>query len=323
MALHIVAEANRCLNCKNPMCQKGCPVHTPIPTVIQLFKDNRLMEAGAMLFDNNPLSAVCAIVCNHEKQCAGHCIRGRKDTPVHFSSIEAYISDMYLDRMVVNRQEMKKDKKVAVIGCGPAGMTVAVKLAAQGYPVTVFEWKGKIGGMLQYGIPEYRLPKSFIDRYQDRMEEMGITIRTNTTIGAVLMIDNLFRDGYKAVFIGTGAEKPRSLDMEGESLGNVHYGLNYLANPKGHKLGDTVAVIGMGNAAMDVARTALRNGSRHVTLYARSKNVTASSSEVAYAELDKGYIPAPYRQGFVWFRPPRQTISSRFQSRTNPAVAGT
>ena len=193
---------------------------------------------------------------------------------------------MYLDRMIVERPEMKKDKKVAVIGCGPAGMTVAIKLAQQGYPVTVFEWKGKIGGLLQYGIPEFRLPKSFLDRYQARMEEMGITIRTNTTIGAVLMIDNLFRDGYKAVFIGTGAEKPRTLNMEGESLGNVHFGLNYLANPQGHKLGDTVAVIGMGNAAMDVARTALRNGSRHVTLYARSKNVTASSSEVAYAELD-------------------------------------
>ncbi|MBR1565568.1 MAG: NAD(P)-dependent oxidoreductase [Oscillospiraceae bacterium] len=286
MALHIVNEANRCLNCKNPMCQKGCPVHTPIPTVIQLFKENRLMEAGTMLFENNPLSAVCAIVCNHEKQCAGNCIRGRKDTPVHFSSIEAYVSDMYLDRMIVDRAPVKKDKKAAVIGCGPAGMVVAMKLAQQGYPVTVFEWKGKIGGMLQYGIPDYRLPKSFLDRYQTRMEEMGITIRTNTTIGAVLMIDNLFRDGYKAVFIGTGAEKPRALDMEGESLGNVHYGLNYLANPKGHKLGDTVAVIGMGNAAVDVARTALRNGSRHVTLYARSKNVTASSSELAYAELD-------------------------------------
>ena len=286
MAIHIVTEANRCLNCKKPMCQQGCPVHTSIPVVIQLFKQNRLMEAGEMLFENNPLSAVCSIVCNHEKQCAGNCIRGRKDTPVHFSSVEAYISDMYLDRMIVERPEMKKDKKVAVIGCGPAGMTVAIKLAQRGYPVTVFEWKGKIGGMLQYGIPEYRLPKSFLDRYQTRMEEMGITIRTNTTIGAVLMIDNLFRDGYKAVFIGTGAEKPRALNMEGESLGNVHYGLNYLANPQGHKLGDSVAVIGMGNAAMDVARTALRNGSRHVTLYARSKNVTASSSEVAYAELD-------------------------------------
>ena len=285
MALHIVAEANRCLNCKKPRCQQGCPVHTPIPTVIQLFKENRLMEAGEMLFENNPMSAVCAIVCNHEKQCAGHCVRGVKDTPVHFSSIEQYISDMYLDRMTVNRPE-KKNKRAAVIGCGPAGMTVAIKLAQQGYPVTVFEWKGKIGGLLQYGIPAFRLPKSFLDRYQARMEEMGITIRTNTTIGSVLMIDELIRDGYDAIFIGTGAEKPRTLGLQGESLGNVLFGLNYLANPQGHKLGDTVAIIGMGNAAIDVARTALRNGSRHVTLYARSKNVTASSSEVAYAELD-------------------------------------
>ena len=148
MALHIVAEANRCLSCKNPMCQKGCPVHTPIPMVIQLFKENRLMEAGEMLFENNPLSAVCSVVCNHEKQCAGNCIRGKKDTPVHFSSIEEYISDMYLDRMVITKPE-KRDKRVAVIGCGPAGMTAAIRLARQGYPVTVFEWKGKIGGLLQ------------------------------------------------------------------------------------------------------------------------------------------------------------------------------
>ena len=285
MAIHIVTEANRCLNCKKPRCQEACPVHTPIPEIIQLFKQNQLMEAGQKLFENNPLSAVCAIVCNHEKQCAGSCIRGIKETPVHFSSIEAYISDMYLDRMVIEKPE-RKDKKAAVIGCGPAGMTVAIKLAQAGYPVTVFEWKGKIGGLLQYGIPEFRLPKSFLDRYQARMEEMGITIRTNTTIGSVLMIDELFRDGYASIFIGTGAEKPRTLGLQGESLGNVLFGLNYLANPGGHKLGDRVAIIGMGNAAMDVARTALRNGSRHVTLYARSKNVTASSSEVSYTELD-------------------------------------
>ena len=285
MALHIVAEANRCLNCKNPRCQQGCPVHTPIPTIIQMFKEGKLMEAGQRLFENNPMSAVCAIVCNHEKQCAGNCIRGIKDTPVHFSSIEQYISDMYLDRMEIQRPA-KKDKRAAVIGCGPAGMTVAIKLAQAGYPVTVFEWKGRIGGLLQYGIPEFRLPKSFLDRYQCRMEQMGLTIRTNTTIGSVLMIDELIRDGYDSIFIGTGAEKPRTLGLQGESLGNVLFGLNYLANPKGHKLGDTVAIIGMGNAAIDVARTALRNGSRHVTLYARSKNVTASSSEVSYAELD-------------------------------------
>ena len=285
MAIHIVNEANRCLNCKKPMCQQGCPVHTPIPQVIQLFKENRLMEAGEILFNNNPMSAVCSIVCNHEKQCAGNCIRGRKDTPVHFSSIENYISEMYLDRMKVVKPA-PKDKKVAVIGCGPAGMTVAITLAMQGYPVTIFEWKGKIGGLLQYGIPEFRLHKGLLDIYQERMEEMGITIRTNTTIGSVLMIDELFRDGYASIFIGTGAELPRTLGIEGESLGNVLFGLNYLANPKGHKLGERVAIIGVGNAAMDVARTALRNGSRYVKMYARSKHVTASSHEIQYAELD-------------------------------------
>lgn len=285
MALHIVAEANRCLNCKNPRCQQACPVHTPIPKVIQMFKEERLMEAGKMLFENNPMSLVCSIVCNHEKQCAGGCIRGVKDTPIHFSSIESYISDMYLDRMIIEKPEMKK-QKVAVIGSGPAGITVAIKLAGLGYQVTVFEWKGKIGGLLCYGIPSFRLSKNILERYQQIMEEMGITIRCNTTVGSVLMMDNLFRDGYSSVFIGTGAELPRNLGIKGESFGNVIFGLNYLANPAGHKLGKTVAVIGMGNAAIDVARTALRHGSRSVTLYARSKNVTASSSEVEYAKLE-------------------------------------
>lgn len=215
----------------------------------------------------------------------GHCIRGKKDTPIHFSSIENYISDMYLDRMELPKPE-PKDKKVAVIGAGPAGLTVAIRLAQEGYPVTIFEWEDKIGGIMQYGIPEFRLPKSMLDRLQKRMEEMGITIRLNTTIGAVLMVDNLFRDGYSCVFVGTGADRPKSLGIEGESLGNVRFGLNYLANPARQPLGDNVAVIGMGNAAMDVARTALRNGSRHVTLYARGKRSTASSSEREYAELD-------------------------------------
>lgn len=285
MAIHIVTEAERCLNCKKPLCQQGCPVHTPIPQIIQLFKQGKVMEAGEILFQNNPMSAICSIVCNHEKQCAGNCIRGRKDTPVHFSSIENYISDMYLDRMTIEKPEPKK-KRVAVIGSGPAGMTVAILLAQKGYPVTIFEWEDKIGGIMQYGIPEFRLPKSILERYLSRMREMGIQIRLNTTIGAVLMLDDLFRDGYSTVFVGTGTDRPKNLGIEGESLGNVHFGLNYLANPRRHKLGDRVAVIGMGNAAMDVARTALRNGSRHVTLYARGKNISASSSEKEYAELD-------------------------------------
>ena len=290
MPLHIVTEAERCLNCKRPLCQEGCPVHTPIPEIIQLFKQHKLMEAGERLFSNNPLSAVCAEVCNHAQQCAGHCIRGRKDSPVHFSSIEKYISEMYLDRMFVSVPVHRKNKKVAVIGAGPAGITVAVLMAREGYGVTVFEWKSKIGGVMQYGIPEFRLPKSLLDRYEARLEEMGIQVRLNATIGSILMIDDLFRDGYASIFVGTGAERPRTLGIKGESLGNVHYAMNYLTNPKAHHLGQKVAVIGVGNAAMDVARTALRNGSHYVTLYAMGKDIAASSSEVAYAELDGAEI---------------------------------
>ena len=290
MPLHIVTEAERCLGCKKPQCQVGCPVHTPIPEIIKLFKEHKLMEAGEILFKNNPMSAICSEVCNHAQQCAGHCIRGKKDSPVHFSSIENYISEMYLDRMQISCPEIKKDKHVAVIGSGPAGLTVAVLLNMQGYHVTVFEWKSKIGGVMQYGIPEFRLPKSLLDRYQARLEEMGIQIRLNATIGSILMIDDLFRDGYASIFIGTGAERPRTLGIKGESLGNVHYAMNYLANPKAHHLGEKVAVIGVGNAAMDVARTALRNGTKEVTLYAMGKEIAASSHEVAYAKLDGAEI---------------------------------
>ena len=285
MALHIVDEANRCLNCKKPMCQQGCPVHTPIPQIIQMFKENRLMEAGERLFENNPISVICSIVCNHEKQCEGHCVLGRKGNPVHFSSIENYISDMYLDRMQLEKAE-KKNQRATVIGAGPAGMTVAIKLAKEGYDVTIFEWKDKIGGIMQYGIPEFRLSKSILDRYQIRMRELDIMIRPNTTIGAVLKIEDLLRDGYDSVFIGTGVWKARNLGIPGECLGNVYFGIDYLANASAYQLGEKVAVIGMGNAAMDVARTALRNGARQVTLYARRSRVAASSHEVAYAKLD-------------------------------------
>ena len=260
-------------------------MHTPIPKVIQMFKENKVMDAGEMLFENNPMSVICSIVCNHEKQCAGSCVLGRKGNPVHFSSIETYISDTYLDRMEVKQVE-KKSQKVAVIGAGPAGMTVAITLAKKGYPVTIFEWKDKIGGIMQYGIPEFRLPKQILERYQKQMTQLGIQIRPNTTIGAVLKIDDLLRDGYASIFVGTGVWKARNLGIEGECLGNVHFGIDYLASPQAYHLGEKVAIIGMGNAAMDVARTALRNGARQVTLYARGTKIAASSHEVSYARLD-------------------------------------
>ena len=285
MAIHIREEANRCLNCKKPMCKAACPVETPIPEIIQLFKENRTLEAGEMLFENNPMSVICAMVCNHEAQCFGHCVLGRKGTPVQFYDIEKYISDTYLDRMVVSPKE-KNGKNVAVIGSGPAGMTGAIVLARNGYDVTIFEERCYIGGMLYYGIPEFRLPKSILHRYQDQMVKMGIHIRPNTTISDALNIETLFRDGYSAVMACTGVWRPKTLGIVGESLPNVHFGISYLTNPSAFQLGEKVAIIGMGNVAMDVARTALRHGARQVTMYARGKHIAASSEEVQYAQLD-------------------------------------
>lgn len=285
MELPIVREANRCLTCKKPMCQLACPIHTPVPTIIQLFRQRKLEEAGKILFENNPLSAICASVCNHEQQCMGHCVLGRKSDPVRFFDIERYISEMYLSQ-ISGKPVEKKDQKVAIIGAGPAGIAAALLLAGKGYRVTIFEWHSKVGGIMQYGIPEFRLPKSLLEQYRQQMEAMGIQIRFNTTIGAVLMIDDLLRDGYASVFIATGAEKPLRLGIPGETLGNVHFGLNYLTNPDAYRLGQRVAIIGMGNAAMDVARTALRHGAREVSLYARGKTISASSSEADYARLD-------------------------------------
>lgn len=285
MSLHIIDEANRCLNCKKPMCQQGCPVHTPIPRVIQMFKEHKMTEAGETLFQNNPLSVVCSIVCNHEMQCEGHCVLGKKGNPIHFRSIENYISDGYLDRMEIEKKE-KNGKCAAVIGAGPAGITVAVELIRNGYDVTIFEEQDEIGGVMRYGIPEFRLPKTIIKRYEKKLLEMGIQIRPKTIIGSALEIKDLFRDGYQAVFIGTGVGKPKTLGIRGESLSNVHFGINYLANPDAYHLGENVAIIGMGNVAMDVARTVLRHGSKHVTLYARGKRISASSSEMFFSELD-------------------------------------
>ena len=289
MAIHIVEEANRCLHCKRPMCQRGCPISTSIPQVIQLFQDGKMGEAGQMLFENNPLSVVCSIVCNHEGQCEGHCVRGRKDTPVHFSAIESFVSDLYLDRMAIERPA-SNGRMVAVIGAGPAGITVAVELARRGYEVTIFDSKERVGGVMRYGIPDFRLPRTILDRYAARLEEMGVKFRANTTIGGALEIHDLFRDGYQSVFVGTGVWRPKTLGMRGESLANVHFSVDYLADPGAFDLGETVAVIGVGNSAMDVARTALRHGARHVTMYARSKHVSASSDELAYAQLEGAEI---------------------------------
>jgi len=285
MAIHVVNEAKRCLNCKKPMCVTGCPISTPIPQMIQKLLSGNITEAGEMVFENNPLSLVCSLVCDHEKQCEGHCILGKKGSPVHISSIENYISENYFDKL--SKEKVKKNgMKAAIIGSGPAGITIAVLLAKKGYDITLFESRDKIGGVMRYGIPEFRLPKTILDRYKRLLLDMGIKIRPNTTIGGALTIDDLFRDGYKAIFIGTGVWRPNKLDIQGESLGHVHYAIDYLTNPDSYDLGERVVIIGAGNAAIDVARTALRKGSRRVSIYARRGTAAAGKREVEYALID-------------------------------------
>ena len=172
------------------------------------------------------------------------------------------------------------------MGSGPAGITIAVLLARKGYDVTLFESRDKIGGVLRYGIPEFRLPKSILDRYKTQLVKLGIKIRPNTVIGTTLTLDDLQRDGYKAIFIGTGVWRPRKLDIPGESLGHVHFAINYLQNPDVYDLGSDLVVIGAGNSAMDVARTALRKGVRHVTVFCRRLQAAASPNEIDYAIAD-------------------------------------
>jgi len=285
MADHVVYEAKRCLNCKKPLCMTGCPISTQIPTMIQEFLNGGIAKAGEMVFENNPLSIVCSLVCDHDKQCEGHCILGKKGMPVHISSIENYISSTYFDQMKLDREE-KKYKRAAVIGSGPAGITISILLAKKGYDVTIFETREKIGGVLRYGIPEFRLPKKILDNYKKKMLELGIRFRPNTTIGGAIGIDDLFRDGYLAIFVGTGVWRPNALHLKGETLGNVHYAIDYLVNPDSFELGDSLAIIGAGNSAMDVARTAIRKGVKEVTVYSHREEIKASVHEVEYAKID-------------------------------------
>ncbi len=298
MAVHVIEEANRCLQCKNPRCREtGCPIHSNIPEMIRLFREHDMRTAAEMLFENNPLSVICSLVCDHGAQCEGHCVRGIKGDPVRISSIENYISDSFFERLDL-KMAPPNGIKAAVIGAGPAGITIAIKLAQKGYKVTIFETRDRIGGILRYGIPEFRLPKSILDRYYEKMHEMGILFRPNFAIGGSTSIQDLLNDGYRSVFIGTGAWKPRKLGIPGETFGNVFYAINYLNSPDVYRLGDRVAVIGAGNAAMDVARTAVRHGARSVTVLVRGDKVNASPEEFEMAKVDGvdfQYMKAPVR----------------------------
>ncbi len=283
--LNIQSDANRCLQCKIPRCRTGCPISTPIPQAIALFKLGKLQEAAQMLFDNNPLSLVCAIVCDHDKQCEGHCVKGIKESPVEWGSIERFISDTYLERVQIEKAP-STGKSVAVIGSGPAGMSAAIELIRRGHEVTVFEAQSEIGGMLRYGIPEFRLPKSILDRYAKKMKAAGIRFRLHTAVGSSITIEDMLRDGYQAVLISSGLWRAQALRVPGETLPNVCYGIHYLASPKSFEIGNRLAVIGTGNTAIDVARTALHQGVSYVTLYARRAQSNADPKERELALLE-------------------------------------
>lgn len=287
MIKNIWDENNRCLQCKKPFCKQGCPVSTPMNEVIKLLRENKIKEAGEMLFDNNPLSVITGLICPHEDFCEGHCVLSHKQSPVQTGSIEHYVSDYYLN-IVDFKPEIDPEKKVAVIGSGPAGLTMAILLARKGYDITIFESHEKIGGVLRYGIPEFRLPKSILDRYYKLLVNAGVKIRPNTLVGTVITLDEMFRDGYKAVFVASGIWKPRKLDIQGESLGHVYYAIDYLRSPSTHNLGKKVCVIGGGNVALDCARTAIRKGAKEVTVYYRrgESEMPSSKSEISYAKLD-------------------------------------
>jgi len=267
--VNLKEESERCLLCKNARCQSACPINTEIPKIIEMYREGKYLEAGKILFENNPMSVVCSLICPFENQCMGSCIRGIKGEPIDFPQIENFLSKKYLNEVELMIDE-KKNKRVAIIGSGPAGLTVAFILAQKGYGVTIFERHGRIGGVLRYGVPDFRLSNDILDVMEERLLKLGVKFRFNEVIGNTTSVDDLLKDSYDAVFIGSGVWNARKLGVPGETLGHVSYAINYLKSPKTFNFGEKVVIIGAGNVAMDAARTAKRDGKDAVIIYRRS-----------------------------------------------------
>ncbi len=263
--MYNLEEANRCLKCKKARCSQFCPVKTDVPQAMKLYEEGKIDEAGELLFKNNPLSLICSIVCPHERNCNGHCVRGIKSEPIKWYIIEREISSRYLANVRLSAAE-PNGYKVAVVGAGPSGLTMSFLLAQKGYSVTLIDNHSKIGGVMRYGIPEFRLPKRILDQLYSKLCDLGVKFKPNVVVGSNTNIDDMLIDGYHAVFLAVGTPRPNKIGLLGESLANCHYAIDYLASPSDYQAADNVVVIGAGNVAIDAARTAVFNGAMSVTL---------------------------------------------------------
>lgn len=292
-----IEEANRCLNCKNRPCVNGCPVNVMIPEFITCIKNGEFEKAYEVLKETNSLPAVCGRVCPQESQCESKCVRGIKGEPVAIGRLERFAADYHMQHSEKAAASAQSNgKKVAVVGAGPSGLTCAGELAKKGYEVTIFEALHNPGGVLIYGIPEFRLPKEIVRKEIRSLEEIGVTIKTDVIIGKTISVDELFEQGYESVFIGSGAGLPTFMGIDGENLNGVYSANEYLTRInlmkayKGEyetpiKQSKAVAVIGGGNVAMDAARSALRIGAEKVfIIYRRSmEEMPARREEIEHA----------------------------------------
>lgn len=297
-------EAARCLNCKHKPCMDGCPVNVPIPGFIEKVAEGDFEAAYEIITSENALPAICGRVCPQENQCEGKCVRGIKGEPVAIGRLERFVADYHMANATAAAVDIKKNgKRVAVVGSGPAGITCAGELIKKGYEVTVFEALHKAGGVLSYGIPEFRLPKDLVAREIETVEKLGVKIETNVIVGRSVTIDELMEQGYEAVFVGSGAGLPRFLNIPGENLLGVYSANEFLTRvnlmkaykfpeaPTPVKVGKKVAVVGAGNVAMDAARTAKRLGAEEVYIvYRRSEEELPARAEEVHHAKEEGII---------------------------------
>lgn len=295
-----IQEAKRCIQCKRPRCVSGCPVNIRIPEFIDQIAKGNIDRAAEIIKETNNLPAICGRVCPQEEQCEAKCILGVKGDPIAIGRLERFAADYALEKERKNQVPVSNGIKVAIVGSGPAGLTAAADLAKYGYEVHIFEAFHEPGGVLIYGIPEFRLPESLVRKEIEGIKDLGVKIHTNIIIGKTITIDELLEQGFKAVFIGSGAGLPKFMNIPGENLNGVYSANEYLTRinlmkaydfPNNHtpiKVGHRVSVVGGGNVAMDAARSALRLGAEEVRIvYRRSeKEMPARLEEIHHAKKE-------------------------------------